>query len=341
MPDVLNALVTAVPWPFPVRPSLDNLTDPEVRSMVATSLIQLGLAVLLVTISGVARRGRVVAALAALALVFSQTPTLGLLLVEAYPTSYRPSPTGFTAASIVAGRAVFAGSCVACHGNAGDGVGGMGLAADLRRHHIWDHPAGDLFWFVSHGITGPDGSQAMRAFDGTLSGIERWSAIDYVYALNAGAVSHGLAGWPQRIVAPEIALSCASISARGMADLRGKAIRVFLGPVLEPIAPVPPVDGIEVVTLWIPSGMGSPPTGLDCVALGEAAAPAYAILAGAADGHGSPARFLIDPEGVLRSVWHAGDESEWDDPVRLLDEVRTICTQPLTIDPGDTVEHHH
>jgi mono/diheme cytochrome c family protein len=337
---MLTALAASVPWPFPVRPSLVNLADPEARSMVASALIQLGLAVLLLTIGAVARRGRVVAVLAGLVLVIVQVPAMGLLLVEAYPTSYWPSPTGFTAASIVSGRAVFAGSCAACHGDAGDG--GKGVETDLRRRHIWDHPAGDLFWFVSHGIAGPDGAPAMPAFEPTLSEAERWSAIDYVYALNAGAVSYGLAGWPHRIPAPEVTLSCSRIAARDMAGLRGKAVRVFLGAITEPIVSMPPVNGVEVVTLWVPSA-GSPEAAstIDCVARDPAAAAAYAVLAGAADEHAAPARFLVDPEGVLRSVWRKGDESEWNDPARLLDEVRTICTQPLTIDPGDGDEHHH
>ena len=66
-----------------------------------------------------------------------------------------------------------------------------------------------------------------------------------------------------------------------------------------------------------------------------------AVLAGVADGHVTRARFLIDPEGVLRSVWREDDGDEWADPARLLEEVQTICTVPLTIETGDAHEHHH
>jgi hypothetical protein len=107
---------------------------------------------------------------------------------------------------------------------------------------------------------------------------------------------------------------------------------------------VPPVDGIQVVTVWIPGtdAEAAPIRGVDCLAQGGAdVAVAYAVLAGSADGQVIPARFLIDPEGVLRSVWRKGDGNQWNDPVRLLEEVRTICTQPLTIGPGDEYEHHH
>jgi len=69
-------------------------------------------------------------------------------------------------------------------------------------------------------------------------------------------------------------------------------------------------------------------------------AAAYAILAGSAGARVIPARFLIDPEVVLRSVWRKDDGDEWADPGRLLEEVRTICTEPLRIEPGSEHEHH-
>jgi mono/diheme cytochrome c family protein len=323
---------------------LENVADPEIRRLVGIALLQLGLAVLLLSFSLVVRRGRVVAVLAALPLLFLQGPSLTLLLVQATPASYRASPTGFSVASIAGGRRVFASRCAGCHGPAGDGTGGVGPVADLRLPHIWSHPVGDLFWFVSHGIEAVDGSPAMPAFEDVLPERTRWSLIDYVYALNAGAVTRGLDGWPHRVVAPAIALSCAAIAAHGTPDLRGKVISIIMGSLPEPIDRVPPVKGIDVITVWISSGETetAPVPGVDCVAQGGAdEVTAYAVLAGAADGHVTRARFLIDPEGVLRSVWRADDGDEWADPGRLLEEVRTICTEPLTIETGDAHEHHH
>jgi mono/diheme cytochrome c family protein len=334
---LLSILTSAVPWPFPARPSLENLADPEARQAVAIALLQLGLAALLLAIAAVIRRGRIVPVLVALTLIVLQAPSLELLLVDAYPTSYRTSPAGFTAASIAMGQDIFATSCVACHGKAGDGAGGSGDVADLRQPHVWTHPVGDLFWFVSHGITSPDGSPLMPAFDTKLAAPARWAVIDYVYALNAGAVTRGLEDWPRRLLAPNVPLSCGSLS-RDLSGLRGKAIRLILGDLTGPVEPLSPVRGIAVVTVWMPGDTaeaGAVP-GVDCVALGGA--KAYAILAGSADGRMTQARFLIDPEGVLRSVWRMDDG---DDPARLLEEVRTICTEPLTIETGDAHEHHH
>ena len=340
----LSSVLSAVPWPFPVRPSLDNLADPELRRLVAMALLAFGFAILFLTIAFTVRRARIAAVLAALVLAFLQAPSLGLLFVPATPTSFRQSPTGFSAASIASGRTVFATTCVPCHGKAGDGVGGLGQVTDLRRPHIWTHPVGDLFWDISHGINEPDGTALMPAFETMLSEQTRWSLIDYVRALNAGAVTRGRGGWPARVLAPSIALTCASVVAHTIADLRGKAVRVILGAPPVPLASVPPVNGIALVTVWLPDGQteAAPVPGMDCVAQGGTdGALAYAVLAGSADGQVIPARFLIDPEGVLRSVWRKDDGDEWADPGRLLEEVRTICTEPLTIGTGAEHEHHH
>ncbi|MGA3005841.1 MAG: cytochrome c [Acetobacteraceae bacterium] len=344
MIDWLTGILSTLLWPFSVRPSLVNLADPEMRRLVATALSELGLAVLLLAITTLVRRGRIVAILLTLPVVFTQVPSLALLLVPATPTSYHPSPTGFTASSIASGRAVFADTCVSCHGEAGDGVGGRGEIADLRAPHIWSHPAGDLFWFVSHGINQPDGTYLMPAFQTLLPDRTRWSLIDYVHALNAGAVARGLGGWPGRVPAPSAAISCTKIAARSIADLRGKAVRIILGALPVPLTLLPPVNGIAVVTVWIPGAAteAAPAAGVDCVAQGSSdAATAYAILAGSADGKLIPARFLVDPEGVLRSVWRKGDGDDWADPNRQLQEVRTICTEAFSIGPGDEHEHHH
>jgi len=344
MADALYPVLSAIPWPLPVRPSVDVLTDPETRRLIATALLELGLAFLLLSISAWFGRGRIVAAAVALPLMVLRVPSLGLLLVPATPASFRPSPTGFSAASIAAGRTVFAANCVVCHGNAADGAGGLGAQADLRLGHIWSHPEGDLFWFVTHGKNAPDGTALMPAFEAVLPERARWSAIDYVHALSAGAATRGLDGWPRRLIAPEVALSCSSSAVRSIAGLRGQVVRVVLGSPPAPLATVPPVNGVAVVTVWIPGSDTEPARvpGVDCVSRGDGdVVAAYAILAGSPDGRIVAARFLIDPDGVLRSVWRKDDGDGWTDPERLLEEVRTICTEPLTIEAGDEHEHHH
>ena len=186
MADMVSSLLSFASWPFPLRPSLENLVDPEARRAGRDRTHAIGLrGILLLTIGGVVRRMRLVAFLAALPLFFIQGPSLALLLVDATPTSYRPSPTGFTAASIAEGGCarVPAANCVGCHGRSGDGVGGVGQAADLQwLPHIWSHPAGDFVPLVPLARDRGAGRHARDAFafETILTERARWSAVDYV-----------------------------------------------------------------------------------------------------------------------------------------------------------------
>jgi len=96
-------------------------------------------------------------------------PHLDLLFVEAFPTSFYTSPTEFAATAIVRGAKLFAANCVVCHGaeGRGDGPSAKSLPwppADLTAEHFWAHSDGELFWYLSHGFTAPDGSLAMPGF---------------------------------------------------------------------------------------------------------------------------------------------------------------------------------
>ena len=259
------------------------------------------------------------------------------------PTIFTYRRSEAAAASIEAGQAVFQANCVPCHGARGDGSGGRGAVASLLRHHVWSHPVGDLFWIVSHGREAEDGGPGMPGFESLLPEDARWSVIDYALALNAGAVSRGPHGWPHVVLAPETPLACQGQEAVSLHGLRGKVVRLLVGPVSGPAVKVPPVNGIPVVTVWAPiGGAQGRPSGIDCQTTGGAGA--WAILAGAGNGDFAgqppPARFLIDPEGVLRSVTRVGDvDGAPEDLERLLEDVRTICTEPPTTDTGEDHEH--
>src|SRR5262249_26350942 len=53
-------------------------------------------------------------------------PTLSLVTVEAYPTSFYVASTGYSASSIVQGANLFATHCASCHGREGRGDGPAG-----------------------------------------------------------------------------------------------------------------------------------------------------------------------------------------------------------------------
>ncbi|HEY2133207.1 MAG TPA: CopD family protein, partial [Acetobacteraceae bacterium] len=103
--------------------------------------------------------------------------TPGDLFVAAFPTSFFDSPTGFAAADIVRGEAVYRADCAVCHGAAGHGDG---PAAGTLPHHppdltgrgLLEFSDGDLFWLAGHAVGTPEE--------------DRWALVDYLRAHDRG-----------------------------------------------------------------------------------------------------------------------------------------------------------
>jgi putative copper export protein/mono/diheme cytochrome c family protein len=122
---------------------------------------------------------------------------LDAVAVGAYPTTYTVSPMGYDALAAASGRRLFLEHCVACHGLAGHGDGPAAAAlkpapADLTAPHIGDHTAGDMFWWISHGMSG----SAMPAFDHQIGETGRWQLVVYLIALSHGYQSRVIKGEP-------------------------------------------------------------------------------------------------------------------------------------------------
>ena len=123
-------------WPFSWQLSLVTVReDPDFRQEVFISVIAIGLAVLLMAAALLWRRFRLPALAIMLAIIAWRGPSLSLLTAEAYPTSFQTSPTGFSAAAIAHGQALFMQNCVSCHGPEGEGNGpaAAGLHIKARR----------------------------------------------------------------------------------------------------------------------------------------------------------------------------------------------------------------
>jgi putative copper resistance protein D len=154
------------------------------------------------------------------------------LVTDAYPTTYRRSDVPYQAASIAGGKALFAEHCVACHGSRGGGDGPAAAAlnprpADLRAHHVALHTAGDLFWWIGHGL------RTMPAFGDRLSPDERWDLVNFLRALSAGDAARllGRAVAPEQlwIVAPDFTFAVGPTPARSLKEYRGrKAVLLVL-----------------------------------------------------------------------------------------------------------------
>jgi putative copper resistance protein D len=218
-------------WPFSFRLSGALLAHaPELRTVVLVGT-QIAIAGLVALLSALLLRGWRLALLGAafVLLVVGGAVALPPLVIDAYPTTYRRPAVPYTAASIARGADVYAAHCVACHGTrgAGDGPAGRGLPrppADLRAEHTGDHTAGDLFWWLTHGI--PRGG--MPGFADRLSEEDRWDAINFVRALGAAAAVRRLGPEVELerpwLAAPDFTFTVGPTPARSLRDYRGEKV---------------------------------------------------------------------------------------------------------------------
>lgn len=344
-------------WPWSRRWSAAMLSDPDLggdaRRALALSvggLLLLAMALLpcpwprlcfrLTSWPGRALRLAVLAGGGAA--LWQGAPDLDLLTVEAFPTSFWSSPSGFTTASIAQGAALFPQHCAACHGagGAGDGPRAAQLTvppADLTAGHLLDHSDGDVYWWLSHGMPDPDGNRVMPGFAEILSDDDRWSLIDYIHARNSGAnLADSGNRWTRPMPAPEVALTCPDSGAGSLADLAGHPVLLAVGQDPATLsADVLTVLRRERVVPVLTVNSDAPPAGNVCVGLSSEATVAYQTITGLS----APLLVLIDGQGALRQAWTGGLPASATALSPLLDSARDAQAHPFAARTGG--HHHH
>ncbi len=305
-------------WPFSWQPSLALLGDPDLGPQAQFGLMGLVSAMLFGGMAVVSRRRRVAALILTAAGLIAAWPRLDLLMVPATPTSFYVSPTGFSAASIARGGALYATHCAACHGatGRGDGPAGRGLRIppmDLTQAHVLEHPDGEMFWWLTHGIDDPRGGLAMPGFAG-LPEDDRWNLIDFTRARAAGAGMALEGMWPAPVQAPALSAACGDGRTLTNTDLRGRVWLVLVGAAADP-------GGLPAIRI-APDG----PPGA-CLDRSDAAQEAFALLTGAPPVLLQGGRFLVDAGGWLRA--YAGPDEPLDP---------ALAGVPL---PPPEAAHHH
>lgn len=94
------------------------------------------------------------------------------------------NPITDQAGALEAGKALYAQSCVACHGSKGEGNGPAAPFLDkhpgvLSDPMMWTHSDGSLFWKVTNGNT------PMPSFKDALTETQRWQVLTYIRTLAA------------------------------------------------------------------------------------------------------------------------------------------------------------
>ena len=276
------------------------------------------------------------------------------LVTDAYPTTYQRPDVPYHAAAIAEGRTLFAQHCTACHGTRGGGDGPAATALnprppDLRAHHVSLHTAGDLFWWIGHGL------RQMPAFGDRLSPDERWDLVNFLRALSAADTARLLgptvAPEPLWLVAPDFTFAVGPTPARSLKEYRGRKIVLLVLYTLpasrERLAQLAnsyqmlTTLGVEIVAVPTDASpdairtLGAEPRVLFPVATEGAPDILSVYRRFDAAPH---AEFLIDKQGYIRARWSSRAETARD-VSRLLAEIQELNAEKVEVPPAD--EHVH
>lgn len=362
---------TTPDWPlsFRLAPEVTwNFPGVKTQVLIGAQILLVGL---LALIAGcLVRRWRPFMLIgAAVLLVAGAQQTLPPLAVDAYPTTYRRPSVPYAAASIAHGASLYRIHCANCHGPAGrgDGPASAGLLqppADLTAPHTNDHTAGDIFWWLTHGV-----GIVMPGFDAKVPEDERWDLINFLRALSTGEAARSLTDIDEperpRLRAPDFTFATGPAQTT-LRDYRGRQpvllvlftlpssrarlaelaqaysdLRSFNAAVL-----AVPMDGGEKIL----SRIGASPRILFPVATegAEDIVSTYSLFRrtrapeGALPNAPMPAHmeFLIDRSGYLRARWlPGGPQPGWSDIKVLLAEVQALSHETAVAAPPD--EHVH
>jgi putative copper resistance protein D len=362
---------TTPDWPFRFRLAPDvtwNFPGVKTQVFIGAQILLVGV---LALIGGcLIRRWRhLMLAGAAVLLVTGAQQALPPLALDAYPTTYRRPSVPYNAASVAHGIALYRIHCANCHGPTarGDGPASAGLLqrpADLTAPHTNEHTAGDIFWWLTHGV-----GIVMPGFGAQLPEDDRWDLINFLRALSAGEAARSLTDIDEperpRLKAPDFTFATGPAQT-SLKDYRGRqpallvlftlpSSRARLGDLSQAYNDLRsfnaaviavPMDGGEKIL----SRIGASPRILFPVATegAEDIVSTYLLFRrtrapeGALANAPMPAHmeFLIDRSGYLRARWLPGGPSPgWSDIKVLLAEIQALNQETVVAAPPD--EHVH
>ncbi len=353
-------------WPFALRLSWEANKDvPGVRLAVGVTIAGALLGAAALGCGALRGRHRPWAIGAGVALWAGVIPLpFYYLAVDAYPTTYVRTPIPYQAISIASGARLYQQTCTVCHGEAGYGDGPVlrGVAStrtDLTAPHTALHTAGDLFWWLTHGIPGT----LMPGFQGDLTDQDRWDLINFLRALSAAEQARTLTSLVEPtpwFVAPDFAFGTGVGAGQTLKDYRGRAIVhlvLFTLPAsrgrLEQLdAAAAQIARWSGRTLAVPMRdaariyrrLGSRAVAFPVAAEGsEEVVETYTLFRRTLAAEGVPPvpshmEFLVDRQGYLRARWIPGQDAGWEDLSRLLHEIGWLDNEsPAAAAPDEHV----
>ncbi|HEX2228373.1 MAG TPA: CopD family protein [Candidatus Binatia bacterium] len=291
------------------------------------------------------------------------------LSIDAYPATYLRPSVPYNAISVANGLRLYDETCAGCHGAGGygDGINAEGLnpkAADLTGRHAADHTAGDLFWWLSHGMKVEGLPGPMPGFAASLEEEERWDLINFLRALSSAERARQMSAHVEPdpwLVAPDFVYRTSDQESGSLKDHRASEIVMVVlcslpesrGRLAELNRASQELLRKKVKLLAIPREMDQVEilkTSFEAISLvadgGQEVFDAYALLRRSFSEQGSlpdppvPAHmeFLIDRQGYVRARWIPRDGPGWDKMENLMREIdRLNQEKPSAPAPDDHV----
>jgi putative copper resistance protein D len=286
------------------------------------------------------------------AVVATATAWTWLLAVPAYPTTYAVSPVGYTTDSIIRGASLYAQRCSTCHGIEGHGDGPAATSLSVKPvnlvEHVPHHRAGELFWWIAHGIPGTP----MSGFASQMSDAEIWGLIQFLCAQSeaddATTLIRRVEPW-RPMVAPDFTFQVAARTQESLQQQRGRYIVLVVFYTLPQSLPrlralAAEKSALEragarviaVPTSATSTSAVSNTANLDqsmFVMTGPDVAAGYAMFARRKDtapSDASPAHmeFLIDRQGYLRARWIGVPDAATDRMTWMLAQIELLKHEP-------------
>jgi len=289
--------------------------------------------------------------------------------IDAYPTTYLRPSVPYNVISVANGAHFYQEACATCHGvgGYGDGPNGKGFKprpADLTAKHSADHTAGDLFWWLTHGVTKDGSVTPMPGFGASLEEEERWDMINFLRALSAAERARQMSALVEPepwLVAPDFVYRTLADENRSLKDHRGmNIVMLVLFSLPDSIARLTELEKLSgqlqdknVKILLIPKGLSDIRAldgklkSLAVVTDGSREAfDAYALYRRSFSEQGtqpdppvpSHMEFLIDRQGYVRARWIPRDGPGWDKLENLFRDIdRLNQEKPSAPAPDDHV----
>jgi mono/diheme cytochrome c family protein len=307
-------------------------------------------------------------ALSVLLVLAGLIAAISSLTVPADPDTYRRSAIPYDVFSIVNGERLFRQNCSICHGADATGDGEAAAStprrpADLTAPHARDHTAGDMFWWISHGIP----KSGMPGFAPDLAEDERWDLVNFIHTLSAGyqarMIREAIAPRNPWLAAPDFAIATSSGAGAALQEFRQRQVVLLVlfsaGQSelrlreLERSSALLIASGAILIAVPIDAGDDEALQALDlrlpaAEKAGGQVAEAYMLFRrtlndqrmGEAGTRPRHMEILIDLYGFIRARWVPEDGTPgWADISALLAQIRALTSEGRVRDPPDAHLH--